>query len=90
TNSEYIIDLYETFLHRTPSLDEITIWGGELDSGLTRNMLLNYFIFSEEFDTYMTGLFGDTSAGAEYSLINDLYRGFLSRLPDNEGFTAWV
>lgn len=90
TDSEYITDLYETFLGRTPSQGEVDAWSGELVGGLTRNLLLHYFIFSEEFRIYMEGIFGDTTVWPEYSLVNDLYRGFLSRLPDDDGFNAWL
>jgi len=90
TNNQYITDLYETFLGRTPSQGEIDYWAGELAGGLTRNLLLNYFIFSAEFKTYMDGIFGDTSVRPEYNLVNDLYRGMLSRLPDDGGFNYWL
>ncbi|MBI5676158.1 MAG: DUF4214 domain-containing protein [Nitrospirae bacterium] len=90
TNNQYVVDLYETFLGRTPSQSEADYWAGELSGGLTRNILMNYFIFSAEFKQYMDGLFGDTSVRPEYNLVNDLYRGFLSRLPDDAGFNYWL
>ncbi|MBI5675180.1 MAG: DUF4214 domain-containing protein [Nitrospirae bacterium] len=90
TNSAYVTDLYETFLGRTPTQGEAGYWSGELSGGLTRNLLMNYFIFSAEFKTYMDGIFGDTTVRPEYNLVNDLYRGFLSRLPDNGGFNYWL
>ncbi|TNF55698.1 DUF4214 domain-containing protein, partial [bacterium] len=89
-DEEYIIDLYETFLGRSPSPDEIAAWAGELTGGLTRDLLLNYFIFSEEFKIYMDELFGSCLVRPEYSLVNDLYRGFLARLPDNDGYNSWL
>jgi PKD repeat protein len=95
TDEAYIVDLYETFLHRTPSgigveVGEVDDWEAELTGGLTRNLLLNYFIFSDEFRTYMEGIFGPNTTRPEYSLVNDLYRGFLSRLPDNGGYNSWL
>ncbi|MBI5676014.1 MAG: DUF4214 domain-containing protein [Nitrospirae bacterium] len=90
TDNQYITDLYETFLGRTPSQGEIDYWSGELSGGLTRNLLLNYFIFSAEFKTYMGGIFGDTTVRPEYNLVNDLYRSLLSRLPDDGGFNYWL
>jgi hypothetical protein len=86
----YIVDLYETFLGRTPSSGEVEDWAGELRGGLTRNLLLNYFIFSDEFRTFMEGIFGNCLSRPEYSLVNDLYRGFLSRLPEDGGFNSWL
>jgi hypothetical protein len=90
TDGQYIVDLYETFLHRTPFPWEVADWVAELEGGLTRNLLLNYFIFSDEFRTYMEGIFGPNTIRPEYSLVNDLYRGFLSRLPDDGGFNSWL
>jgi len=90
TNNQYVVDLYETFLGRTPLQGEADYWAGELSGGLTRNILMNYFIFSAEFKTYMDGIFGNTAVRPEYNLVNDLYRGFLSRLPDNGGFNYWL
>jgi hypothetical protein len=95
SDADFITDLYETFLGRTPSgigeeVGEVDDWMAELEGGLTRDLLLNYFIFSEEFRIYMEGIFGDTTVWPEYNLVNDLYRGFLSRLPDDEGFNAWL
>ncbi|MBI5676698.1 MAG: DUF4214 domain-containing protein [Nitrospirae bacterium] len=90
TSNEYVTDLYETFLGRTPTQGEADYWAGKLSGGLTRNILMNYFIFSAEFKQYMDGLFGDTTVRPEYNLVNDLYRGFLSRLPDNGGFNYWL
>ncbi|MBI5675439.1 MAG: DUF4214 domain-containing protein [Nitrospirae bacterium] len=51
---------------------------------------MNYFIFSQEFMQYMTDYFGDTTVRPEYNLVNDLFRGFLSRLPDDAGFNYWL
>jgi hypothetical protein len=95
SDEAYIIELYETFLGRTPSgigeeAGEVDDWMAELEGGLTRNLLLNYFIFSEEFRIYMEEIFGDTTVWPEYSLVNDLYRGFLSRLPEDSGFNDWL
>ena len=90
TNSEYVVDLYETFLNRTPSDDEIIYWNGLLEQGLARNVILNYFAYSEEFRLYMEGLYGAGASRAECNLVNDFYRGFLNRLPDTGGFNGWV
>jgi hypothetical protein len=53
-------------------------------------MVLNNFIFSPEFRDYMIGIFGDSGVRPEYSLLNDLYRGILSRLPDDGGYIFWL
>jgi hypothetical protein len=90
TNGEYIIDLYETFLGRTPAPGEVATWEAELAGGLPRNLLLNYFTFAEEFRVYMERIFGSCLTRPEYVLVNDLYRGFLARLPDDGGFNSWL
>jgi hypothetical protein len=90
SNGEYIIDLYETFLGRTPTSGEVNYWEGELAGGLSREMILINFVFSQEFILYMEGIFGDTSVRPEYNLLMDLYRGILSTLPDTGGFNFWL
>jgi hypothetical protein len=52
--------------------------------------VLNFFVFSAEFNSYMTGLFGPSTARPENNLVNDFYRGILSRLPDTDGFNSWL
>jgi len=90
TDVEYVVDLYETFLNRTPSGAEIAYWVGFLEQGLARNVILNYFAYSEEFRLFMEGLFGPGSSRAECNLVNDFYRGILNRLPDTAGFNAYL
>ena len=52
--------------------------------------MLNFFVFSPEFNAYMTGVFGVSAARPENNLVNDFYRGILSRLPDTTGFNFWL
>ncbi len=88
-DDQYIIDLYETFLNRTPSQPEVDYWIGVLGSGLTRNSLLLSFAYSEEFRTYMEANLGPISTRAECNLVNDFYRGLLARFSDEGGFRYW-
>jgi hypothetical protein len=90
TNTAYVLDLYQAFLNRTPSQPEVDSWLAYLTQGVSRNEVLNFFIFSAEFNTYMTGLFGASTARPENNLVNDFYRGILSRLPDTMGFNYWL
>jgi hypothetical protein len=90
TDAAYVTDLYETFLNRTPSQAEVDFWVGYLTGGASRNIVLNFFVFSPEFNTYMTGIFGASAARPENNLVNDFYRGILSRLPDTTGFNFWL
>ena len=38
----------------------------------------------------MEGVFGVSSVRPEYNLLNDLYRGLLSRIPDDGGYVSWL
>jgi hypothetical protein len=90
TNSAYVADLYLTFLNRTASQQEIDSWLAYLTQGVSRNEVMNYFVFSAEFNAYMEGIFGPTTTRPENNLVNDFYRGILSRIPDNGGFNFWL
>ena len=89
TDAAYVTDLYETFLQRVPAQAEIDYWVGYLTTGMSRNIALNYFVYSPEFNAYMTGIFGVSLVRPENNLVNDFYRGILNRLPDTAGFNAW-
>jgi len=90
TDEAYVLDLYRTFLNRIPSQPEVDSWLDVLAQGVTRNVVLNFFVFSPEYNTYMGGLFGASTARPENNLVNDFYRGILSRLPDTMGFNYWL
>jgi len=90
TDTEYVTDLYWTFLHRAPDSGGLDYWVGQLQMGLPRNIILYEFIFSQEFTDYMGGIFGYCSVRPEYVMVTDLYRGFLWRLPDDGGFNYWL
>jgi hypothetical protein len=90
TDAAYVTDLYETFLQRIPSQSEIDYWVGYLTTGMSRNIALNYFVYSSEFKLYMEGLFGVGATRPENNLVNDFYRGFLNRLPDSTGFLGYL
>jgi hypothetical protein len=90
SDADYVIDLYQTFLNRMPGNDEINDWVGFLEQGLSRSVLLNYFVYSDEFSVYMVGIFGGEAGRPECNLVNDFYRGLLSRLPDSAGFNLYT
>jgi hypothetical protein len=90
SDAQYITDLYQTFLNRTPDQPGIDYWLGCLAQGLSRDALLSNFVNSEEFELYMESLFGVSTTRPEYSLVNDFYSGLLNRLPDKTGFNAWL
>jgi uncharacterized repeat protein (TIGR02543 family) len=90
SDAQYITDLYQTFLNRTPDQPEIDYWLGFLAQGLSRDALLSDFANSEEFELYMESIFGVSTTRPEYNLVNDFYSGFLNRFPDSAGFNAWL
>jgi len=90
TDTAYVTDLYQAFLNRTPSQAELDSWLNYLTQGVSRNEVLNFFVFSAEFKSYMEGIFGVGTTDPENNLVNDFYRGILSRLPDTAGFNYWL
>jgi len=90
SDTDYILDLYRAFLNRTPSQAEINFHLDYMAQGVSRNEVLNNFIFSPEFGAYVEGIFGVSVVGPENILVNDFYRGILSRLPDTVGFNYWL
>ncbi len=96
TNEQFVTDLYQVFLSRDPDAGELAYWAGLLSSddpdlpALTRDMLITAFRSSEEFKLYMDSKLGSGARRPENYLLNDLYRGFLSRLPDTSGFEGWL
>jgi hypothetical protein len=90
TGTDYVLDLYKAFLSRTPSQPEIDFHLGYMAQGVSRNEVLNNFIFSPEFIAYVEGIFGMSTVRPENNLVNDFYRGILSRLPDTVGFNYWL
>jgi hypothetical protein len=85
----FVTDLYHTFLQREPDSAGLSYWVGQL-ACLTRNMLITQFAYSNEFKQFMTNSFGPDTTRPENNLVNDLYRGFLSRFPDDAGFNSYL
>jgi hypothetical protein len=89
-DDQFVTDLYKTFLNRIPAQWEIDYWAGYLTQGLSRNLILDYFAYCEEFKLFMEGIFRTGKTRPENNLINDFYRGFLSRFPETNGFNLWL
>ena len=90
TNAQFVTDLYQTFLQREPDAGGLTYWTGQLSAGLTRAMLITSFAYCDEFKAYMTTQFGADTTRPENNMVNDFYRGFLNRFPDDGGFNSWL
>jgi alpha-tubulin suppressor-like RCC1 family protein len=90
SDGEFVDDLYRTFLNREPDAAGRDWWLGQVASGLTREVVLVAFMFSDEFRQFTASIFGDTSVRMEMNAVMDFYRGLLFRLPDGGGFNYWV
>jgi hypothetical protein len=89
-DTAFVTDLYSTFLGRDPDAGGLAHWVNYLNQGLTRDMLITNFAYSEEFGLYTMNIFGAEPTRPENNLVNDLYRGFLNRFPDTGGFNHWL
>jgi len=89
-DTQYLTDLYMTFFARSPDAAGLAYWQGELNAAQSRSALLNSFLFSTEYSTFMASLFGTTSVRPEVNMTMDLYRGTYGRLPDSDGFNGWL
>ena len=89
TDTQFVTDLYQTFLQREPDQGGLTYWLDKLSCS-TRNMLITEFAYADEFKAYMTNIFGPDTSRPENNLLNDFYRGFLNRFPENDGYNSWL
>ena len=90
SDTQYVTDLYNTFFNRAPDAGGLSYWTNQIAAGLPRSIVMYGFLFSPEFNTFMTGLFGNTGSRAEVYVVVDFYRGILNRLPDTSGFNSWL
>jgi hypothetical protein len=90
SDGEFIDDLYRTFLNRDSDAAGRAFWLGQFAAGLTREVVLVAFMFSDEFRAFTSSIFGDTAVRPELNAVMDFYRGLLARLPDDGGFGFWV
>jgi hypothetical protein len=90
TDAAFVTDLYATFFNRQPDSGGLAFWSANIQQGMPREVVLASFMFSAEFAAFTQAIFGGTAARAEVDVVMDFYRGLLARLPDGDGFTAWV
>ncbi|UCF90644.1 MAG: DUF4214 domain-containing protein [Desulfobacterales bacterium] len=89
-NSQYVTDLYQTFFDRAPDQGGQDFWVGSLEQGISRNVILNYFVYGDEFQLSMANIFEEGAPDPVSNLVNDFYRGLQGRLPDTNGFIGWT
>ena len=90
SGEEYVSDLFNTFFDRDPAQGGLDYWTGQLTDGVSRNLILNYFMFSNEFNNNMEVIFGVSETRPENNMVNDYSRGLLSRALGNGGFNSWL
>lgn len=90
SEAQYVNDLYSTFFQRIPGTNEVDFWSTRINEGVTRNTVMNYFVFSAEFSNFMRELLGLSAGRPENVMVGDFYRGLLGRSPDNDGYLYWL
>ena len=60
-DEEFVTDLYNTFFNRPPDQGGLDYWTDQLSQGMSRDTVLDNFVNSTEFDTFMGDLFFGTS-----------------------------
>ena len=60
-DEEFVTDLYNTFFDRPPDSGGLDYWTTELAQGMSRSTVLDFFVFSTEFNAFMDELFFGTS-----------------------------
>jgi hypothetical protein len=90
-DGEFVADLYLTFLNRPPDAAGLAYWVDQIQNqGMPREVVMFWFMFSAEFRTFSTSIFGNTAARPEVNVVMDFFRGILNRLPDTPSFQYWV
>ncbi|MBQ8411826.1 MAG: DUF4214 domain-containing protein, partial [Ruminiclostridium sp.] len=79
SNDEFVLRMYQTFMNRTPSANEITRWATTLENGCTYEYVLKKFVASAEFKNLC----------AEYGITAGTYEPENNRDYD-ENITAFV
>lgn len=83
TDAQFIADCYQVFLRRPPAQAELDAWLADLS--WNRPQVVALFARSEEFTTYVQGLFPGLSGVPARNLVTTMYVGLLDRLVDAAG-----
>jgi hypothetical protein len=89
-DTQFVTDLYNTFFNRPPDAGGLNFWVSQIQGGLPRDVVLFSFMFSPEFGSFTTSIFGNVAARPEINVVMDFFRGTLNRLPDTNAFNFWV
>ena len=94
TNEEYLQILYEALFNRKPDTAGLHGWLDALDSGSSREVVLNEFIKAAEFahlcDDYDILAFPKTPKEHIEAFVTRFYQACLDRDPNPEGIKGWT
>jgi hypothetical protein len=90
SDTAFVDSLYSTFFNRAADAGGRSYWVGQINLGLSREMVMYAFLFSSEFSSFMAQNVGSTPSRAELYIVIDFYRGAFARLPDSGGFKYWA
>ncbi len=88
TSDEYLTVLYNAFFDRQPDSAGFQGWLDALQNGLSREEVLNGFIYSQEFND-LCWLYG-ISANPVTAFVTRFYKHCLDRDPDKAGIEWWA
>ncbi len=92
--NQFVTLLYNNVLSRAPDAGGLANWVGSLNSGASRESIVNGFSESQEFQNNTvaaTTAFTTTQVyGNTYGQVYRLYGATLGRAPDAGGFVSWV
>lgn len=91
-NKAFVQQLYHATLHRDADLDGLNYWTGQLDHGISRARVADYFALSVEHMGSLQGVF-DAGLFVPDKPVADvarLYYTILGRAPDLDGLQYWV
>lgn len=80
SNSQFVTQVYLNVLHRTPDGAGLTFWTNQLNSGVSRGLVMTGFSESAEYVRTM-------KSEVDVSMV---YIAMLRRSPDADGFAYWV
>lgn len=100
SDSQYLSDLYQAIMGRTPDSSEISSWLGYLDDGMSRGGVLAGFTNSNEFGrlcsrygisqgSYSSGESRDTNANVT-AFVQRMYRNVLGRKGEAGELNDWT
>jgi hypothetical protein len=90
SDTQFLTDVYNTFFNRAPDPGGAGFWQSQMDAGLSREGVIFWFMFSDEFRTFTQNIFGNTAARPEVDMVMDFFRGILNRFPDTPALNAFV